>query len=59
MTCGGCEAAVTRALLRVPGVESAAASHADGQVQVTFDPERAGKAQLTARIEALGYAVGP
>lgn len=58
MTCGGCEAAVTRALLKIPGVEGVRASHTTESVDLQFDPERAAKAQITAKIESLGYTVG-
>ena len=34
MTCGGCEQSIVRALLRVDGVHTARASHAEGWVDV-------------------------
>jgi copper chaperone len=34
MTCGGCEQSIVRALLRVEGVRTAQASHADRRVSV-------------------------
>lgn len=58
MTCGGCENAVQRALLRMKGVEAAAASHRDHRVTVTFDPAVAPLTAIRTAIEALGYTVG-
>ena len=58
MTCGGCENAVQRALLRVKGVEAATASHRDHRVTVTFDPAVAPLATIRTTIESLGYTVG-
>lgn len=58
MTCGGCEHAVTRALLRTPGITKAAASHVDGLVDVTFDSAIVTQAAIRETIEALGYVVG-
>jgi copper chaperone CopZ len=57
MSCGGCENAVTRSLLKVDGVSHVKASHADQRVDVTFDPARVDLSTLAARIEALGYHV--
>ncbi len=59
MTCGGCENAVTRALLNTSGVESVVASHRDKYVEVTFEPDRVLPAALRETIEALGYTVAP
>ena len=58
MTCGGCENAVTRSLLRTPGITEAAASHVDGLVEVTFDPAVVTRAAILEKIAALGYVVG-
>lgn len=58
MTCSGCGGAVTRALAKLAGVDTVAASHATETVDVTFDPERVTRAQIAARIDALGYTVG-
>ena len=59
MTCGGCEAAVTRALAQIDGVEDVSASHAANAVGVIYDPEKVTRAMLRERIEELGYAVAP
>jgi copper chaperone len=57
MTCGGCEHAVKRALTQLPGVEDVNASHKDALVEVAYDPDKAGPAQFTQKIEAIGYEV--
>jgi copper chaperone len=59
MTCGGCEAAVTRVLSRVAGVESVTADHNANMVGVTFDPERVTPSVIRQEIEGLGYDVAP
>ena len=59
MTCGGCERAVTTALLRKVGVTDAKASHADERVDVTFDPAIVNPASLREAIESLGYRIEP
>ena len=57
MTCGGCENAVTRAVRQINGVEDVTASHAAGQVGVTFDESKVNAGMIRERIEALGYNV--
>ena len=57
MTCGGCENAVTRSLLRTPGITKATASHVDGLVDVTFDSSVVTPAAIREKIAALGYVV--
>jgi copper chaperone len=59
MTCGGCENAVRRTLLKTAGVEAVEASHAENTVNVTFDHSRVTPAVLKETIEALGYEVMP
>ncbi|MCH7667281.1 MAG: heavy-metal-associated domain-containing protein, partial [Acidobacteria bacterium] len=39
MTCGGCEVAVKRAVKKLEGVDTVAASHKAGSAEVTYDPE--------------------
>ena len=58
MTCGGCENAVKRAVGKLEGVTSVAASHADQRVDVEFDPARVDLAAIRQKIEKLGYTVG-
>jgi copper chaperone CopZ len=57
MTCAGCEAAVSRALQKLPGVDAVHASHAAAEVGVTFDASRVTPAEIAGRIAALGYEV--
>jgi len=59
MTCGGCENAVRRTLLKTTGVEAVEASHAESTVNVTFDDSRVTPAVLKEKIEGLGYEVMP
>ncbi len=57
MTCGGCENAVKRAVSKLAGVSSVAASHADNRVEVTFDPSALGREAVVKAIEGIGYKV--
>jgi copper chaperone len=57
MTCGGCENAVQRTLMKLAGVESVTASHAGNAVSVTYDPARVTAAAIRTAIRTLGYAV--
>ncbi len=55
MSCGGCEKAVERALMVCDGVLGVRASHKDAQVQIQFDLNRVGEAQLRQAIADAGY----
>lgn len=57
MDCGGCETSIQNALARVEGVELSKASHAAGEVEVTFDEARVTREQLAGAIEGAGYEV--
>jgi copper chaperone CopZ len=57
MTCGGCENAVTRALMKLGGVESARASHAHESVLVEYRREAVTPEAIRSAIRALGYDV--
>jgi copper chaperone len=57
MTCGGCEATVTRALEKMQGVTSARADHETNSVTVDLDPEVAQLSEITERIGELGFTV--
>ena len=59
MTCGGCENAVRRSVLKLEGVEEVSASHADGVVTVRFDASKTGVPAIRRQIEAVGYRVAP
>jgi len=41
----------------IAGVESVTASHTANHVAVSVDPAKVGRAQLTQKIETLGYNV--
>ena len=55
MTCQGCVNSVTRTLSGVPGVQKVEVSLADSRATVTYDPAKAGPAQLKQAIENAGY----
>jgi copper chaperone CopZ len=57
MTCGGCENAVKRTLMKLDGVQEVSASHAEAAVVVRRDPEKVTVDTLRRHIEALGYRV--
>lgn len=56
MFCGGCAATVERALRRLPGVEDVSVSFLSDAAWIRHDPARIGAAQLSERLDALGYA---
>jgi Cu+-exporting ATPase len=59
MTCASCVRRVERALLKEPGVESAAVNLATGKARVVYDPAGgAGVEELRSAVEKAGYAVG-
>jgi copper chaperone len=55
MTCGGCVRSVTRVLEAVPGVEKVAVSLEEGEVELRFDPARAGAPEFRKAIEDAGF----
>jgi copper chaperone CopZ len=55
MTCGGCENAVKKALMKLTGVEKVGASHASEAVTVDYEPELVTPSAIRASIDALGY----
>jgi len=57
MTCGGCEAAVSRAVSRLPGVASVVASHKDGTVTVQLADNPPARDAIVSAIERIGYHV--
>ncbi len=56
MMCGHCEARVKKALEAVPGVESTAADHTAGTVEVILNAPVPDET-LKAAVEAQGYKV--
>ncbi len=57
MTCASCVRRVERALGKVEGVTSASVNLASERATVTYDPAKAGLADLTAAVERAGYGV--
>jgi copper chaperone len=57
MTCGGCENAVKRTLLKLEGVHEVTASHRDALVMVRYETDKVGPAMIQSKIESLGYRV--
>jgi copper chaperone len=55
MDCQGCVKSVTRMLSGVAGVESVDVSLEQGRARVTYDPAKAGPAELKRAIERAGY----
>ena len=55
MDCQGCVKSVTRMLSGVPGVEKVDVSLEEALARVTFDPAKAGPAELKRAIERAGY----
>jgi copper chaperone len=58
MTCGGCENAVKRTLLKLEGVEAVAASHEQNAVTVVYEPARISPERMARAIQDLGYSAG-
>jgi sulfite exporter TauE/SafE/copper chaperone CopZ len=57
MTCSSCEARISAALRKVPGVVDAKASLKGGTAWVEYEDENTSVDQLQAVIEKIGYAV--
>jgi copper chaperone CopZ len=55
MTCGNCENAVKRTLMKLDGVESVNASHTENRVVTSYDPARVAPDAMRRAIESLGY----
>lgn len=55
MTCGSCENAVKRTLMKLDGVESVNASYTENRVVASYDPARVAPEAMRKAIEALGY----
>ena len=58
MTCGGCENAVKRAVMKLDGVEEVSASHLESLVEVRGDTGKVTVEMIRRQIEAIGYKVG-
>lgn len=57
MTCGGCVAAVTKALEAVRGVGEVAVSLEPGEARIQFDEKATSPEQLRATVLKAGYKV--
>src|SRR5689334_3651788 len=55
MTCAACQARVQRALVKTPGVDSAAVNLMMNNAAVTYDPSLASPEGLVDAIRATGY----
>lgn len=55
MHCDGCARSVTRMLAGVPGVEKVEVSLAEKKAAVSFDPAKAGIADLKRAVERAGF----
>jgi len=55
MDCQGCVKSVTRMLSGVAGVDKVDVSLDEGCARVTYDPAKAGPAELKRAIERAGY----
>ncbi len=59
MTCGHCVAAVKKALVAVPGVESVEVTLSPPRAVVAFDPSRATVEMLVKATDEEGYPSSP
>jgi len=57
MSCGNCENAVKKTLMKIPGVETVSASHIENRVVASYDPGRVAPEAMKRAIESLGYTV--
>ena len=55
MDCQGCVKSVTRMLSGVTGVENVDVSLEESCVRVTYDPAKAGVAEMKRAVERAGY----
>ena len=58
MTCGGCQAAVQRALGSVAGVSKAQVDLAGGLATIEYDEAKAGLPDLQKAVAKAGFQVG-
>jgi copper chaperone len=57
MSCEACVKSVTRALQAVPGVQKVQVLLEEGEANVTYDPAKAGVAELKDAVLRAGYEV--
>ena len=58
MTCGGCQAAVEKAIASLGGVASAKVSLEAGAAEVNFDETTLGAEEIEKAVEEAGFEVG-
>ena len=58
MTCSACSARIQKALLKVPGIESASVNFATEQADIHFDTDAIGVAAVAGVITRAGFGVG-
>ena len=59
MHCGGCLRSVERAVLKVPGVETARGSLSARRVSIAYDPALSGAAEFIGALRDAGFAAAP
>jgi Cu2+-exporting ATPase len=59
MHCGGCLRSVERAVLKVPGVDTARASLSAKRVSIAYDPAVAAAANFIDALKAAGFTAAP
>lgn len=57
MTCAACATRLEKALLRVPGIESASVNFALEQADVSIDPDQVSATDVVAAVGRTGFAV--
>ena len=55
MTCAACQAAITRNVSKLPGVEKVEVSLLSNQMQVSFDEKTTDAGQIIRTVEGIGY----
>ncbi|HXF82900.1 MAG TPA: heavy-metal-associated domain-containing protein [bacterium] len=53
--CNGCVSTVTRALQKLPGVQTVEASEVTKQVRVAFDPSQVDETKIRRTLDLIGY----
>lgn len=57
MQCGHCKSAVEKAVCQLDGILVASADLEQGTLNVSFDREKVGEAQIKNAVEQAGYKV--
>ncbi|MBE9113438.1 copper-translocating P-type ATPase [Nodosilinea sp. LEGE 07298] len=59
MSCAACASNIEAAIRTVPGVETCSVNFGAEQAAVTYNPQRAGLAQIQAAVDEVGYGAHP